>query len=594
MDPTSQNATKGTINSVFPQRRRFPLFGFSSVQIPEELASFDDDEALPVIDLDSQLPGSQQQQQQEQGVIEVKTYPELSAVAKSSSHQNFNILIHMKAPKSSDETTDHNQNKTSTTTTTDNSRAGAPLDLVAVLDVSGSMDGSKLALMKQAMGFVIQNLGPSDRLSIVSFSDRSQRICPLRLMNQSGKQFALQSVHNLTILGGTHIAAGLQTGAKVMTDRRYKNPVASIIFLSDGCDTYTVNNQRSNNNMAAGYDQLIPSSIRPGENRPSVPIHTFGFGSDHDPALMNTVAEATRGTFSFVESVDTIQDAFAQCIGGLLSVVVQELQVKVESDHKDLRLSSIKAGSYKTYIPLDARTGFIEVGDLYAEEERNFLVEIDIPQSSNSDSIMQVLKISYAYKCPISKQLITRENVEKASIERPEFLIIPPQVSVEVDRERSRVETAEAIAKAKAEAEEGNLAGAKGTLEECRGRISGTRLRRRGEGDLDEEKVLESLEEELLEIEKKMVNMRVYMKSGRALAMSGLNSHMQQRAATTSFGFGSKMQLDTCSATRSSSYQTPHMAKMVQQSRRTLNSNSADQRLPPSEAELMPPPPPGP
>ncbi|CAD6243284.1 unnamed protein product [Miscanthus lutarioriparius] len=46
----------------------------------------------------------------------------------------------------------------------------APLDLVTVLDVSGSMTGAKLALLKQAVGFVIDNLRPQDRLSVVSIS----------------------------------------------------------------------------------------------------------------------------------------------------------------------------------------------------------------------------------------------------------------------------------------------------------------------------------------------------------------------------------------------------------------------------------------
>lgn len=540
------------------------MFSGSSPYDPQETASFDDDEPLPQLT----GTGSTKIQQQQQASLEVNTYPELSAVAKSSSHNNFNVLINIKAPKSVE------------STTADSHGRGAPLDLVAVLDISGSMAGPKLDLMKQAMGFVIRNLGPSDRLSIVSFSDRAQRICPLRLMNHSGKQLALHSVNSLGILGGTHIAAGLHTGAKVMTDRRFKNPVSSIIFLSDGCDTYTVKNFNHMNNTytvnnfnhmngCGGYDQLIPSSLRRGNDGLAVPIHTFGFGSDHDPALMNTIAEATRGTFSFIESVETIQDAFAQCIGGLLSVVVQELQVKVECDHKDLQLSSIKAGSYKTYIPLDKRLGFIEVGDLYAEEERNFLVEIDIPPSDSN--IMQLLKITYAYKCPIRMELITMENAGKASIERPELVSEDKMVvSMEVDRERSRVQATEAIAKAKASAEKGNLADATGTLEECRNRISARRLKLAG-GDV----VCESLEEELLEIEKKMGNMGVYMKFGRAMATSGLNSHMQQRAASTGFESANNSSLPRMRTM----FQTPVMAKMVLQSRQSLSDpSSGDQR----------------
>ena len=39
------------------------------------------------------------------------------------------------------------------------------LDVVCILDNSGSMQGSKLKSLKTAMEFVIQSLGPNDRYS---------------------------------------------------------------------------------------------------------------------------------------------------------------------------------------------------------------------------------------------------------------------------------------------------------------------------------------------------------------------------------------------------------------------------------------------
>ncbi|BAS84684.1 Os03g0413850 [Oryza sativa Japonica Group] len=46
---------------------------------------------------------------------------------------------------------------------------------------------------------------------------------------------------------------------------------------------------------------------------------------------MHTIAEVTGGTFSFIENEAFIQDGFAQCIGGLLSVAVQELHFDAET-----------------------------------------------------------------------------------------------------------------------------------------------------------------------------------------------------------------------------------------------------------------------
>ncbi|KAF2299751.1 hypothetical protein GH714_003058 [Hevea brasiliensis] len=57
----------------------------------------------------------------------------------------------------------------------DSSNERPGLDLVAVLDVSGSMKGEKIAKVKTAMLFVIKKLSPIDRLSVVTFSKDAAR-----------------------------------------------------------------------------------------------------------------------------------------------------------------------------------------------------------------------------------------------------------------------------------------------------------------------------------------------------------------------------------------------------------------------------------
>lgn len=62
------------------------------------------------------------------------------------------------------------------------------LDLVAVLDVSGSLEGKKMDSIKKAAKFVIMKLTPEDRLSIVTFSDAATRLNPLRLMTEAAQK----------------------------------------------------------------------------------------------------------------------------------------------------------------------------------------------------------------------------------------------------------------------------------------------------------------------------------------------------------------------------------------------------------------------
>lgn len=493
-------------------------------------------------------------------MVDVKTYPEVSAVSRLSSHNNFTVLIHLKAPLISRENSDNPDNPTS-----QNPRA--PVDLVTVLDVSGSMAGTKLALLKRAMGFVVQNLGPSDRLSVIAFSSTARRVFPLRRMTESGRQQALQAVNSLISNGGTNIAEGLRKGAKVLGDRKSKNPVGSIILLSDGQDTYTVNTSNGTN-PRANYQSLLPISIHRNNGAGmQVPVHAFGFGTDHDASSMHSISENSGGTFSFIETESVIQDAFAQCIGGLLSVVVQELQVDVECVEPNLQLCSIKAGSYPSTMMADARMGSIRAGDLYAEEERDFLVTVNVPVDGSSAET-SLLSVRCVFRDPITKEMVSQEPNE-VKIQRPE-VTRQQLVSIEVDRQRNRHRAADAMAEARAAAENGDLAGAVSILESCRRSLSETASAQTGD------QLCTALCAELKEMQERMANRRVYEESGRAYVLSGLSSHSWQRA--TARGDST----DSTSLLRS--YQTPSMVDMVTRSQTMVFGTPPQRSLQPAQS----------
>lgn len=491
--------------------------------------------------------------------IEIKTYPEVSAVSRTKSYDNFTVLVHLKAGAI---VRGPNLTRSHASLSHPSQTPRAPVDLVTVLDISGSMAGTKLALLKRAMGFVIQNLGSNDRLSVIAFSSTARRLFALRRMSDVGRQQALQAVNSLVASGGTNIAEGLKKGAKVMEERREKNPVASIILLSDGQDTYTVNGI-GGNLPQPNYKLLLPLSIHNGDSTGfQIPVHAFGFGADHDSSSMHSISEISGGTFSFIETETVIQDAFAQCIGGLLSVVVQELQVGVECMHPSLLLGSVKAGSYPSRVIDNGRAGFIDVGDLYAEEERDFLVSINVPvESSRSET--PLLKVRCVYKDPLTKEMETMES-DVLRIERPE-LAGKEVVSIEVDRQCNRLQAAEAMAQARATAEQGDLATAVSILENFRLALSSTVSAK------SHDRLCIALDAELKEIQERMASRHVYEVSGRAYILSGLSSHSWQRATARGDS--------TDGSSLVQSYQTPLMTEMLHQSQASLLSCPSTQRL---------------
>ena len=68
---------------------------------------------------------------------------------------------------------------------------------------------------------------------------------------------------------------------KVLNEREEKNPVTSIILLSDGCDDYgTEKCKDSVDRVVDFYEYGIGSYT----------IHTFGYGNHHDSEIMTYIS----------------------------------------------------------------------------------------------------------------------------------------------------------------------------------------------------------------------------------------------------------------------------------------------------------------
>ncbi|CAN6285730.1 unnamed protein product [Urochloa humidicola] len=373
------------------------------------------------------------------------------------------------------------------------------------------------------MGFVIDSLGPDDRLSVVSFSSTARRVTRLLRMSGIGKGLASEAVESLTAGGGTNIAEGLRTAARVLGDRRCRNAVSSVILLSDGRDNYNVRRTRGS---VTSYNVLVPPSFVPtGAGDWSAPIHTFGFGHNHDAAAMHAIAEATRGTFSYIENEEAIQDAFAQCVGGLLTVVAQDARIDIASVNPGVRINSVKSGRYESHVDGDGRSATVAVGELYADEERRFLLFLSVPPADATDSETPLVNVRCSYREAAGGAHVD-VAAEDAVVARPEHAA-DAERSAEVVRERVRMEAVEDIAAARAAAERGEHREAADILGRRRRAVARSSAARGG-GDPESA----ALGRELRRMCKRVVTRESYRASGRAYVLAGLSSHEQQRATS--------------------------------------------------------------
>lgn len=148
---------------------------------------------------------------------------------------------------------------------TGDGKSRSRLDLVTVLDLSGSMTGDHLQYLKDAMLYVIKKLSPADRLSIVRYSTNAMRICPLRQMTRNSQTELKNLIYTLEGRGATNTSDGLKMALQILNDRQVsRGRVGAIMLMSDGPE-----------NMGDAANVKIGN----------VPVHTFGFTDDQDPKV---------------------------------------------------------------------------------------------------------------------------------------------------------------------------------------------------------------------------------------------------------------------------------------------------------------------
>jgi Mg-chelatase subunit ChlD/uncharacterized Zn finger protein (UPF0148 family) len=296
--------------------------------------------------------------------VRVRLLPESALVSVGRSHETHVVALRVKAPPARN-------------TAASAPLGRAPIDLVTVLDVSGSMTGAKLHMLKRAMRLVISSLGSADRLSIVAFSATSKRLLPLRRMTAQGQRAARRIVDRLVCREGTSVGDALRKASKVLEDRRERNPVASIMLLSDGQDHDERRRvHHANNNQRQASNHVSSTRFA----RIEIPVHKFGFGDNEHEAA---------------------EDSFAKCVGGLLSVVVQDLRIQLGFP-SPAEISAIYSCNGR---PTVLGSGSVRLGDMYAEEERELLVELRVPTSANVGT-HHVMSFRCLYKDPATQEVV--------------------------------------------------------------------------------------------------------------------------------------------------------------------------------------------
>lgn len=275
------------------------------------------------------------------------------------------------------------------------------LNLSLVLDRSGSMSGEKMLRAREATAYCVDQLLPTDRLSVVIFDNRVEVLIPSQLAeNKAQLKGLLQEVsaRNSTALHEAWVRGGMQV-SEHLTD----GAVNRVVLITDGLANEGLTN----------VDQIV-SQVR-GLFERGVSTSTIGIGEDFNEDLLIPMASAGGGNSWHVRTADDMQRIFAVELEGLIAQVAHTVTLGlVPAD--GVRLADVLNDFAMS------ETGRYRLPNLQSGSPLEVVAQLRIPQQAEGTKLRLLdLRLGYTPQemksAEVAKQVFEVEFASERAVE---------------------------------------------------------------------------------------------------------------------------------------------------------------------------------
>jgi Ca-activated chloride channel family protein len=194
-----------------------------------------------------------------------------------------------------------------------------PRDMVFVLDTSGSMRGVKMDQARNALKYLLNNLGAKDRFALINFATSVNKYRD-SLLPADSEQLARAKkwVEELEATGGTAINDALAAALEYRTKDEGRS--FTVVFFTDGQPTIGETN----------VEKILTNTF--AKNTSNTRIFTFGVGDDVNATMLDRLAEGTRALATYVRPAEDIEAKVSGLCSKISHPVLTDLKVATTGD----------------------------------------------------------------------------------------------------------------------------------------------------------------------------------------------------------------------------------------------------------------------
>jgi Ca-activated chloride channel family protein len=255
------------------------------------------------------------------------------------------------------------------------------VDMVIVLDRSGSMKGRKIEDAKQAISKLLASLSINDRIALVTYSEGIQKLSGLIAVNEPNRLYLESVVSGVRAGGGTNLGAGLKAGIKVLLAATQNGNAGKVILISDGLANKGVTHPQHLGNMAA---IAIAKEFS---------ISTVGVGLEFNEYLMTTIADRGAGNYYYLENPESFAETFEKEFYYAKATVANGICVRIPLKSG---VELVDASGYP--IEIQNNQAIFYPGDLRSGQTRKLFLSLRIPTVNERKFEIDNISVAYMHK----------------------------------------------------------------------------------------------------------------------------------------------------------------------------------------------------
>jgi Ca-activated chloride channel family protein len=233
------------------------------------------------------------------------------------------------------------------------------------LDVSGSMEGPSLAAAKESILKLVDRLDKKDTFGLVIFDDTAKVAVPTKPLIDHDIAQLKKAIRKIQTGGSTDISAGF-TLAMREASRTKQEGGTSLLVISDGHANAGERNPQFFADVAAksATEKITSASI--------------GLGNGYDETILEAIAQGGGGAHRFAANIDEAVGAIAAEVDDLLDKVIVNAALRFRPTATPQGQPKIELLQRLPYW-MDGQDYVVQLGDLYAGENRRFIILVDVP-----------------------------------------------------------------------------------------------------------------------------------------------------------------------------------------------------------------------